>query len=242
MLKNCELAVRWIALFSVVIADDDVGLREEMALLLEATGIASEPFTVSEDLYKRLDPRRKVDILLLGGADCGEQFCANLGALASRRSDVGIIAMVDKNDRASRVRALLSGADACLPKPPHMPELIATMRALVRRLRSDHDQEYDGNTWQLSQDGWLLISPLGKVSRLTGRERQFMQGIEQLSRKAKTVPRADLIACLGEDVTQYDPHTIEAVLSRLRAKAGSGFPLKTIRGVGYTFAGRLTVA
>ncbi|MBN7796131.1 response regulator transcription factor [Parahaliea mediterranea] len=224
--------------FRVIIVDDDADFRNEISLLLETTGIASEAGTVSGKWWERLGRGRKVDIVLLGAGALGDRLFSTLRTFA-HRSRVGVIALIDDCDHTTKVRALLSGADVCLSKPLCMPEVMANIRALVRRMQKLSVDGGRRDAWRLGHDGWLLVSPDGSVFRLTAKERDFMQGIEHLSRIDRIVSREDLVAYLGEDVRLYDPHTLEAVLSRLRAKVGRDFPLKTIRGVGYRFLGRL---
>ncbi len=159
-----------------------------------------------------------------------------IGWLRERRSS-GIktpaLVMARESDVEERIRALESGADDCVTDKIDGRELVAKIRAILRRAPSINPTVYCGGNVRLdasSREVWvdkeLLVLPRREMSLLELLIRSFN----------RTVCRESLDAQLYGSSAEVCPNSLEVRVSRLRrclAQAGANSEIKTIRGVGY---------
>jgi DNA-binding response OmpR family regulator len=122
-------------LASVLIVEDDAGIATQLARGLELAGYETSSVGAGRDVPGR--PAADVVLLDLGLPDAdGVEVCRQLRA----RSDVAIIVVTARGEESDRVLALDEGADDYLVKPFGLAELLARIRAVLRR-RRPHDGE-----------------------------------------------------------------------------------------------------
>jgi two-component system response regulator CpxR len=157
-----------------------------------------------------------------------------------RRSLVPIIMLTARTARADRIAGLDAGADDYLPKPFEPDELIARMRAVLRRCsRSDIPR-----TEPLEVNGVKMVPGTrqawsqGNVLDLTTIEFDIL---ELLVRSAgRVVSRTELIAAIHQRPATPLERSLDVHVSHLRKKLGSlGRLIHTVRGVGYMFRAQL---
>ena len=155
-----------------------------------------------------------------------------------RRKDLPIIMLTARVQQQDRIRGLDSGADDYLPKPFDPDELLARIRAVLRRSESltrDEAQEIVIGNIRLnptSREAWLNDDPV----ELTATEFDLL---EMLMRSpGRVVSRDEITAALFErEATPYD-RFLDVHISHLRKKLEGGRSLiRTVRGVGYVFTG-----
>ena len=155
-----------------------------------------------------------------------------------RRKDLPVIMLTARVQQRDRIRGLDSGADDYLPKPFDPDELLARVRAVLRRSeslnRSESDDLVIGNIRvnPTTREAWLDDVPV----ELTAMEFDLL---EMLMRAAgRVVSRDEITAALFErEATPYD-RFLDVHISHLRKKLEGGRSLiRTVRGVGYVFAG-----
>jgi DNA-binding response OmpR family regulator len=155
-----------------------------------------------------------------------------------RRKDLPIIMLTARVQQQDRIRGLDSGADDYLPKPFDPDELLARIRAVLRRSESLTRVEVDeiviGNirVSPTTREAWLNHELL----ELTATEFDLL---EMLMRSAgRVVSRDEITAALFErEATPYD-RVLDVHISHLRSKLEGGRGLiRTVRGVGYVFTG-----
>lgn len=233
---------------TILIVDDEPQVRE-----LLRTGLEGEGFSVLEasdgrqamDLIER-NPVSLVTLdLKLGGED-GLKVARELRAARN----TPIIMITGKGDAIDRIVGLELGADDYIPKPFLMREVVARVRAVLRR--------YVGGTApsvptpeggvRYGFDGWIVDmprrevrDPAGAVRDLTTAEFNLLALF--LQRPGRVLSRDELMDLLkGHDWTPLD-RSIDALVARLRKKLEpeSERPMlvKTVRGVGYVFAGNV---
>jgi len=233
---------------TILIVDDEPQVRE-----LLRTGLEGEGFSVLEasdgrqamDLIER-NPVSLVTLdLKLGGED-GLKVARELRAARN----TPIIMITGKGDAIDRIVGLELGADDYIPKPFLMREVVARVRAVLRR--------YVGGTAPSAAapeggvcygfDGWIVDmprrevrDPAGAVRDLTTAEFNLLALF--LQRPGRVLSRDELMDLLkGHDWTPLD-RSIDALVARLRKKLEpeSERPMlvKTVRGVGYVFAGNV---
>jgi two-component system copper resistance phosphate regulon response regulator CusR len=146
---------------------------------------------------------------------------------------VPILMLTARGGPDQRVEGLDVGADDYLPKPYHFPELLARVRALLRRgpaltpsVLSFHDLTVDTRARRVER--------AGAVIPLTAKEYALLEYL--LRRQGEVVGRADIAEHVWDD--SFDPmsNLIEVYIQRLRRKIDDGQPVKllhTRRGAGY---------
>ena len=152
-------------------------------------------------------------------------------------SDVPVLILTARTETGDRVEGLDSGADDYLPKPFERAELLARIRALLRRRPPRGSASIVVGDLQLNPDT-REVKRAGREIELTNREFELL---EYLARNHKLVVSRERLL---EDVWGYDPfeqtNTIDVFISNLRRKLEeSGEPrvLHTKRGAGYVLKG-----
>ena len=168
--------------------------------------------------------------VLLPGID-GLELCRRLRASGSA---VPILMLTARGGLDQRVEGLDAGADDYLAKPYHFPELLARIRALLRRapnlasaILQVHDLRLDPRTRRVERGGRPL--------QLTSKEYALLEFL--VTRTGAVVGRAEIAEHVWDD--SFDPlsNLIEVYIQRLRRKIDDGQPVKLIhtrRGAGYT--------
>ncbi|MEM7155332.1 MAG: response regulator transcription factor [Myxococcota bacterium] len=155
-----------------------------------------------------------------------------------QRSPVPVLMLTARGDEADRVVGLELGADDYVPKPFSPRELLARVRAVLRRSRPEALGEH------LSAAGIRVDVQAREVhvdSRrvdLTGLEFDLLVAL--LRRAGRVVPRAALLAEAGRDDVAVGERTVDVHISKLRKKLGDDpktpHRIQTVRGVGYVLA------
>lgn len=163
----------------------------------------------------------------------GLELCSRLRA---EGLTVPILMLTARGGPDQRVEGLDAGADDYLRKPYHFPELLARVRALLRRgpalapaILSFHDLTVDTRA--------RLVERAGRTIALTTKEYALLEYL--VRRKGEVVGRADIAEHVWDD--SFDPmsNLIEVYIQRLRRKVDDGRPVKLIqtrRGAGYSLA------
>ena len=162
-------------------------------------------------------------------------------------SDVPIVMLTAMGEEADRIIGLELGADDYLPKPFNPRELLARLRAVLRRTSergvkaADPACGYRFEGWQLETARRRLLDPNGAEVPLTGGEYDLLVAL--VERVNQVLTRDMLLDLLrGRQAGPFD-RAIDVAISRLRRKlnrdAGDsqeGQLIKTVRGGGYVFA------
>jgi DNA-binding response OmpR family regulator len=201
------------------------GLREHAY----AVDIAPDGSTALEQIAETDYDLVILDILLprINGLDLCRQ-------LRSDDAAVPVLMLTARGGLDDRVEGLDAGADDYLSKPYHFPELLARVRALLRRGPAIERAE-------LSVDDLVLdtrargVARGGAAIQLTTKEFALLEYL--MRRKTQVVTRADIAEHVWDD--SFDPmsNLIEVYIQRLRRKIDDGHAVKLIhtrRGAGYT--------
>jgi DNA-binding response OmpR family regulator len=146
-----------------------------------------------------------------------------------------------KGDEADRVAGLEIGADDYVPKPFSPRELLARIRAVLRRARPEPAAEGAEPLRLLVAD--LVIDTAtrevyraGKRADLTGLEFDILLALAR--RPGRVIPRDRLLAEAGRGDVVVGERTVDVHISHVRQKLGDDPPrlIKTVRGVGYVLA------
>lgn len=220
----------------MLVIEDDRGVRESLAMVLEYEGYELVQAVTGEDGLAEVAVCRPDAVLLdvnLPGAD-GVEVCRRLRA---RGYDGPVLMLTARHEVADRVRGLDAGADDYLPKPFALDELLARVRAMLRRGGAPG---LDNTTTAVELEDLVVDAAARTAHR--GDRRIDLTKIE-FDLLELLVANAGIV--LGRDVIQervwgYDDdlgsNSLEVFVSALRKKTeAEGEPrlIHTVRGVGY---------
>lgn len=147
-------------------------------------------------------------------------------------------------DTLDRVAGLEFGADDVLAKTTHPLELLARVRALLRR-SSRHARRTAAaalETWRFDAELGYVTSPIGRTVRLSPADAALLRALA--ARPGEVLHRDALVALLHGDGSTAGGRSIDARVARLRrtlsACDGAGDLIKTLRGGGYLFQAQVT--
>jgi two-component system response regulator MprA len=222
----------------VLIVDDDPELRRFLVGELEVEGYGVETAGTGQEALSRIR-EGGLDLVVLdwGLPDfSGIEVC---GRMRSSGITTQVLMLTARDDVQERVAALDAGADDYLTKPFSLEELLARVRARLRRDVAGVGADA-GDVEVLSFEGLRMNLATREVSRdgepisLTVREFALLQTL--LSKPNRVLPRADLFAAVwGEDFVG-DANLLDVYIRYLRKKIERpGLPtlIHTVRGVGF---------
>jgi DNA-binding response OmpR family regulator len=227
----------------VAIIDDDAGLRHTVAELLTENGFVPVPLSDGAS-FLALGPRPAIDLALIDLRLRGE----NGLTLAIRiRETLGIpvVMLTGRGDEMDKIIGLETGADDYMMKPFNPRELIARLRAVLRRAGHPAMQPLDRSNsafrpfghFRLDQTRRELLGKDGAEIPLTNAEYRLLDYF--LRHPDRIIPRTELLTELGNDLSQYMDRTIDVLILRLRRKIeavpSKPVHLQTRRGQGYMF-------
>jgi two-component system OmpR family response regulator len=223
----------------VVLVEDDEDIRRLVRDLLAREGFAvdvADSAAALDQVLARKRPDLVILDLMLPGED-GLSICRRLRS----RGSVPILMLTAKSDPVDRVVGLEMGADDYVTKPFDPRELLARVRALLRRSRSHGEPEpsrrfaFDGLVIDL--DARRLETEAGKPVALTSAEFDLLACF--VVRPRRVLSRDQLLDWTrGRDADPFD-RTIDMTISRLRRKVEGAAPglslITTVRNNGYLF-------
>lgn len=228
----------------VLVVDDDPQIRLLVSRLLQRGGYR---VSLAPDGRAMAEIMAKVDIdivlldVMLPGRN-GLDLCRDVRA----RSNVPIIMLTARADEGDRVAGLEIGADDYVTKPFSSRELLARVRAALRRVRSQPDGRSKGPTDdEIQFDGWVLNlrrrelnSPQKVFVDLSTGEYDLL--VAFVEHAYRVLSRDQLMEFAKAKSSDPFDRTIDVQVSRLRRKLviSQDDPdmIKTVRGAGYMFA------
>ncbi len=222
----------------ILLVEDDPPLRTLTARALQENGYSVRPAGSAPEMWAAFDAEA-IDLILLDimlPGTSGIDLCRAI----RRRSDVPIIFISAKGGETDRIVGLELGADDYLPKPFSTRELIARIRAVLRR-GGVENRSNGVPTREIQFDGWIvnlsrreLRSPSGAAVTLTGAEFDLLTSF--LSHPQRVIARERLIELSRARIGDSSDRSIDVLVSRLRRKLawqGKDAPIITVRGIGY---------
>jgi len=219
----------------VLLIDDDARLAELLDGYLTPQGVALVHAGGGQAGLAAL-AGGGFDAILLDVMMPGLDGLAVLRTLRDAGHRVPVIMLTARGDEADRVVGLELGADDYVAKPFSPRELLARLRAVLRRAQPDALAEKlsaAGITVDTgSREAWVD----GKPVELTGLEIDLL--IALLRRAGRVVPRGALLELAGRTDVTVGERAVDVHISRLRKKLGDDPPtrIRTVRGVGYVLA------
>jgi len=232
---------------TILLVEDDPSLRVLTARALQENGYVVRPAATGPEMWIAFNAE-PVDLIILDimlpGTN-GIELCRQV----RQKSDVPIIFISAKGSETDRVIGLEIGADDYLAKPFGTRELMARVRAVLRRGGMDRQSDVDRRNearfdgWQVNFPRRELKSPTGAVVDLTGAEFDLLSSF--LHNAQRVIARERLIELSRTRLGDSSDRSIDVLVSRLRRKLqneGGDAPITTVRGVGYMFNSEVTRA
>jgi DNA-binding response OmpR family regulator len=219
----------------VLLIDDDVRLAELLEGYLAPQGVALVHAGGGQAGLAAL-AGGGFDAVLLDVMMPGMDGLAVLRRLRDAGHRIPVLMLTARGDEADRVVGLELGADDYVAKPFSPRELLARIRAVLRRAQPDAVAERltaSGITVDIgAREAWVD----GRPVELTGLEIDLLTAL--IRRAGRVVPRAALLELAGRGDVAVGERAVDVHISRLRKKLGDDPPtrIRTVRGVGYVLA------
>jgi two-component system OmpR family response regulator len=230
----------------ILVIDDDREIRELLARYLERQHFRVTAVRDAREARRMwpTTPFQMVILDLMLPGEGGLDFARWLRA----ESDVPLLMLTALGEENDRIIGLELGADDYLSKPFNPRELLARMRAVLRRASEIGEKRESGsktlffNGWTLESARRRLVNPDGTEVPLTGGEYDLLVAL--LDRANKVLTRDMLLDLLrGRQAGPFD-RAIDVAISRLRRKLEDDGRhaqlIKTVRGGGYVLAAEVT--
>jgi two-component system phosphate regulon response regulator PhoB len=221
----------------ILVVEDESDLALLLAYNLEAEGYVPECVERGDEAELRL-AENPPDLLILDWmlpGVSGLEICRRLRARETNRT-LPVIMLTARGEEGERVRGLSVGADDYVVKPFSVPELMARVRALLRRSRPERIAE------KLSAGDLDLDRETKRVRRgardihLGPTEFRLLEYL--LEKPGRVFSRAQLLDGVWGLSAEIDERTVDVHVGRLRKALSRGKerdPIRTVRGAGYAF-------
>ena len=221
----------------ILIVEDESDLSLLLGYNLEAEGYAVENVERGDEAELRLAENTPDLVILdwmLPGVS-GLEICRRLRARESTRT-LPVIMVTARGEEAERVRGLSVGADDYVVKPFSVPELLARVRALLRRSRPERiaDRLFAGDL-DLDRETRRVRRGARDI-HLGPTEFRLLEYL--LEKPGRVFSRAQLLDGVWGQASEIDERTVDVHVGRLRKALSRGRerdPIRTVRGTGYAF-------
>ena len=212
----------------ILVVEDEPTLCTQLAQAIEAAGHTVETATDGA-IARYLGEVEDFDAVVL---DLGLPVVDGLSVLRHWRAlgrSMPVLILTARSAWHEKVTGMDAGADDYLAKPFHMEELLARLRALLRRLSPHSSAEWQCGSIRLDTRQ-ATVSVDGQPLALTSHEFKLLSLLMQ--RVGEVLSRTELSEHLYPQDSERDSNTIEVFVGRLRKKLPPG-SIETVRGLGY---------
>ena len=220
----------------IMVVDDDPNILQLVSLYLNKEGydvLTAERGNDALKLFKTTPPNLMLLDIMLPGMD-GWQVCREVRKV----SNIPIIMLTAKDEVFDKVLGLELGADDYIVKPFDTKELVARMKAVLRRYQTQEAPEkeiaYPGLTLNISQYTCMYM---GRMIDMPPKELELLYFLA--SHPGMVFTREQLLAQVWDYEFYGDSRTVDVHIKRVRAKLADGeamgWSIKTVWGVGYKF-------
>jgi two-component system, OmpR family, response regulator len=215
----------------ILLVEDEPNLRAQLQAGLTEAGYAVEAVADGREAHY-LGDNESMDAVIL---DLGLPVLDGLTVL-KRWRDAGrtmpVLILTARDNWSEKVAGIDAGADDYLTKPFHMEELLARLRALIRRSAGLASPVLTHGPLALdTRSGRVTLD--GQPVALTSHEYKVLDYL--MHRPGAVVSRSELTEHIYTQDFDRDSNTIEVFVGRLRKKL-PGAPIETVRGLGYRLA------
>ena len=221
----------------IYLLEDDDSIRKLVIYALGSQGYEAKGFERPSDFWKAMEGQEPALVLLdiMLPEEDGLSVLEKLRSSAATRK-LPVIMLTAKNTEYDRVVGLDSGADDFISKPFGMMELVARVRAVLRRTGEKQESE----DYQL---GDLFVSPRRHIVRVAGQEvlltnKEFELLCLLLEHQGMAMTRDAIMDGVWGQEFSRENRTLDVHVRTLRTKLGrAGSYIETVQGVGYKISG-----
>jgi len=212
----------------VLVVEDEVLLSKQLAAALKEAGYAVDCAADGEraDFLARTE---ELDAVVL---DLGLPKIDGLTVLRGWREaglSVPVLVLTARGSWHEKVQGIDGGADDYVSKPFRMEELLARLRALIRRASGQVTPELRSGTVTLDPR-MMKVTRDGAPVKLTSHEFRVLSYL--MHHRGRVVSQGELTEHIYSQSFERDSNTVEVFIGRLRRKLGTSF-IETVRGSGY---------
>ena len=212
----------------LLVIEDDADLNRQLKTALEEAGYVVDCSFDGEDGHF-LGETEPYDAIVL---DIGLPKMDGISVLEKwRRDDIStpVLILTARDRWSDKVAGMDAGADDYVAKPFHMEEVLARVRALLRRSAGLASNEIEIGSLRLDTKS-TRVTVDGTPIKLTSHEYRLLAYL--VHHKDKVISRTELVEHLYDQDFDRDSNTIEVFVGRLRKKIPADL-IKTVRGLGY---------
>jgi two-component system OmpR family response regulator len=212
----------------ILVVEDDADLNRQLVTALKEAGYTVDSAKDGEEGHY-LGDTEPYDAVVL---DIGLPIIDGISVLEKWRRDgrkMPVLILTARDRWSDKVQGIDAGADDYVAKPFHIEEVLARIRALVRRTAGHATNEIECGPVRLdTKSGRVTVD--GNPVKLTSHEFKVLEYL--MVHRDRVVSRTELIEHLYDQDFDRDSNTIEVFIGRLRRKV-EGDLIETVRGLGY---------
>jgi len=212
----------------LLVVEDEPDLNRQLVEALKEVGYAVDAALDGEEGHF-LGDTEPYDAVIL---DLGLPLRDGVSVLEQwrrDRRDMPVLILTARDRWSDKVAGMDAGADDYVAKPFHMEEILARVRALLRRSAGHASNEIEVGPLRLDARA-SKVTLDGAAIKLTSHEFRLLSYL--IHHTGRVVSRTELIEHLYDQDFDRDSNTIEVFVGRLRKKLPQGM-IKTVRGLGY---------
>ncbi len=212
----------------ILFVEDDVRIAQDVSETLRNTGYIIDHESDGEEAWFRGDTEDYAAVIL----DLGLPNMDGLTILKKWREnnrDFPVLVLSARGSWSERVEGIDAGADDYLPKPFEMDELLARLRAIIRRSAGHATPDIIVGDIKLDPRQ-MRVTVKGIPKTLTPQEYRLLSYMMHYS--DRVIPQQELAEHLQGDYEERESNAVEVLVGRLRRKLGGGL-IETRRGFGY---------
>ena len=215
----------------LLVVEDDRDLNRQLVAALEGAGYAVDRAFDGEEGHF-LGDTEPYDAVVLDIGLPKQDGIAVLETWRSAGRSMPVLILTARDRWSDKVRGFDAGADDYVAKPFHLEEVLARVRALLRRAAGHATAELSCGPVTLdTRAGRVVVD--GNPVKLTSHEYRLLSYL--MHHAGRVVSRAELVEHLYDQDFDRDSNTIEVFVGRLRRKLGVDI-IQTMRGLGYLVA------
>ena len=222
----------------IYLVEDDPSIRKLVSYALETSGYAVDASESGEEMWRKLETVKPelflLDIMLPGQS--GLDILSQIRSDSSLR-DIPVIMLTAQGTEYDKVLGLDSGADDYIPKPFGMMELLARIKAVLRRYEHPKDRK------DISY-GMIVISPSSHTVKVDGEKveltlKEFNLLLYLMENEGIVLDRDSILNTVWGYSFDGENRTVDVHIRHLREKLrNEGQRIETVKGVGYKFRGK----
>jgi len=235
----------------ILVVDDDREIRQMVADYLRRNGLRASEAADGREMRAVLDTNA-IDLIVMDVMMPGEDgLTLTRNLRAGKHRAIPVVMLTAREDQTDRIIGLEMGADDYVTKPFAARELLARIKAVIRRTRmlppnlqvTEAAQVLAFGRWRLDTTARHLLDPEGTVVALSGAEFRLLRVF--LDHPNRVLSRDQLLNLTqGRDAELFD-RSIDLLVSRLRQRlqddAREQSYIKTVRSEGYVFSAPVTI-